>query len=83
MVEGIPAFFAASRYGLPLLALMSEVFAICTIGTYVILSVASVLNMQHIRLGPFERYGEVISGAFIAAPGLVFLISAITPGCSI
>jgi hypothetical protein len=35
MVEGIPAFFAASRYGVALLVLMSIVFAASTIITYV------------------------------------------------
>lgn len=31
--------------------------------------------LQRIKLGPFERYGEVLSGAFITIVGLVFLIS--------
>src|ERR1700682_303481 len=39
MVEGIPAFFAAAKYGVPLLAVMSVAFALATIGTYVVLSV--------------------------------------------
>ena len=42
--------------------------------TYVVLCVASVAGLQRISLGPLERYGEVLSGAFIAAVGLVFLI---------
>ena len=72
MVEGIPAFFAASRYGAGLLALMSIAFAASTIGTYVVLSVTSASGLQRLNLGPVERYGEVISGAFIAAIGLAF-----------
>lgn len=74
MVEGIPAFFAASRYGIVQLGLMAVVFAACTIATYVILSLVSVRGMQHVHLGPLERYGEVLSGTFIALLGFAFLL---------
>jgi ABC-type nickel/cobalt efflux system permease component RcnA len=74
MVEGIPAFFAAVKYGPALIAVMSVVFAISTIATYVVLTVASTAGLQNVRLGAFERYGEVLSGTFIAIVGIVFLI---------
>jgi hypothetical protein len=74
MVEGIPAFFAASRFGAALIALMAIVFALSTIITYVVLCVASTAGLQRVNLGPLERYGEVISGAFIAIVGVVFLL---------
>jgi nickel/cobalt transporter (NicO) family protein len=73
MVEGIPAFFAAARFGVGLIVIMSIVFALATIGTYVGLCVASLKGLQRTHLGPLERYGEVISGSFIALLGLVFL----------
>jgi ABC-type nickel/cobalt efflux system permease component RcnA len=73
MVEGIPAFFAASRYGAAQLVSMALVFAVSTIATYVILSVAGVSGLRRIRLGKLERYGEVLSGAFIALTGIVFI----------
>ena len=73
MVEGIPAFFAAAKYGAGLLLVMSVVFALSTIGTYVLMCVGSMTGLQKVTLGPLERYGEVISGVFIAALGLVFL----------
>ncbi|MBC5808752.1 MAG: hypothetical protein GIX00_09145 [Candidatus Eremiobacteraeota bacterium] len=73
MVEGIPAFFAAAKYGAGLLAVMSILFALSTIATYVLLCVSATAGLQKINLGPFERYGEVISGVFIALLGLVFL----------
>ncbi|HYL27035.1 MAG TPA: hypothetical protein VEW74_04315 [Candidatus Nitrosotalea sp.] len=73
MVEGIPAFFAASRYGATQLIVMALVFGACTIATYVILCDASTRGAQNVNLGRFERYGEVLSGALIAALGLVFL----------
>lgn len=72
MVEGIPAFFAAGKYGLGLIVVMSLVFAATTIATYMILCVYSTAGLQRVSLGPFERYGEVLSGAFIAAVGVVF-----------
>lgn len=72
MVEGIPVFFAASRYGAGLLVVMAIVFAISTIATYVALCVLSTEGLQRVRLGPLERYGEVISGAFIALVGVAF-----------
>lgn len=74
MVEGIPAFFAAAKYGAPLLAVMSVAFALATIGTYVVLSVASVASLKSISFGPLERYGEVLSGVVIALLGVVFAI---------
>lgn len=73
MVEGIPAFFAASRYGPGLLAVMAVLFAASTILTYVVLCLVSASGMERVNLGRFEEYGEVISGSFIALLGLVFL----------
>lgn len=72
MVEGIPAFFAAAKYGAKLLAPMAAVFALSTIATYVVLCVWSSAGLQRLRLGAFERYGEVLSGAVIALVGVVF-----------
>jgi hypothetical protein len=70
MVEGIPAFFAAGKYGIGLIGLMSVVFAMSTITTYVLLCVYSTAGLQRVRLGAVERYGEVLSGVFIALVGL-------------
>ncbi|HEY5095053.1 MAG TPA: hypothetical protein VII69_08065 [Candidatus Eremiobacteraceae bacterium] len=74
MVEGIPAFFAAAKYGAPLLAIMSVAFALATIGTYVALTVATVSSLKSVSYGPLERYGEVLSGVVIAVLGVVFAI---------
>jgi hypothetical protein len=72
MVEGIPAFFAAAKYGVGLIVAMSVVFALSTIATYVVLCVYSAAGLQRVRLGAVERYGEVLSGLFIALVGIVF-----------
>lgn len=74
MIEGIPAFFAASRLGVLQLVVMGVVFAAATIATYVALCVASASTLERLHLGPLERYGEVISGLFIALLGIIFLI---------
>ena len=74
MVEGIPAFFAAGKYGFGLIAVMAIAFGISTIATYVVLCVYSTAGLQRFKLGSFEKYGEVISGAFIALVGFVFLV---------
>lgn len=74
MVEGIPAFFAAGKYGAGVIVLMAAVFAASTIATYVLLCVYSAAGLQRVKLGAFERYGEVLSGAFIALVGVAFWI---------
>ncbi len=74
MVEGIPAFFAASKFGFGLIALMSVLFAASTIATYMVLCVYSHAALERVSFGPLEKYGEVLSGAFIAVVGVVFLI---------
>ena len=74
MIEGLPAFLAASRLGVATILVMSIAFALSTIATYVVLCVVSVEGMQRARLGPLERYGEVISGVFIALVGVVFWV---------
>jgi hypothetical protein len=74
MVEGIPAFFAASKYGAGLIAVMAIVFATATIATYVIICSYFADRLRDISIGPFERYGEVLSGGLIVLVGVVFLI---------
>ncbi|GAC1533443.1 MAG: hypothetical protein NVS2B17_01140 [Candidatus Velthaea sp.] len=74
MIEGIPAFFAAGKYGVGQIVVMAVAFAISTIVTYVALCVYSSAGLQRVRFARFEEYGEVISGSFIALIGLVFLI---------
>jgi hypothetical protein len=74
MVEGIPAFFAAGKYGVGLILLMAFVFAASTILVYVVLCVYSTDRLQRVKFGAIERYGEVLSGAFIAVVGLVFWV---------
>lgn len=74
MIEGIPAFFAAGKYGVSLIIPMAILFAVSTIATYVFLCVYSTTLLHNVKFVAFEKYGEVLSGAFIALIGLVFFI---------
>jgi len=74
MVEGLPAFFAAGKFGVGQLMVMSLVFAESTIVTYVALCLASVAGLENIKLSPLDHYGEVLSGLFIAAVGVIFWV---------
>jgi hypothetical protein len=75
MVEGLPAFFAASSHGGALVGTMAVVFAVSTIGTYVVLSTAALGGFERLALGKLERYGEALSGAVVACVGVVALFT--------
>ncbi len=70
MVEGIPAFLAASTYRPHLLLMMAMVFGAATIVTYVTLSIAGLRGVQRHRLGVLEKYGEMLSGIVVALVGV-------------
>jgi hypothetical protein len=76
MVEGIPLFFNASTKGVALLGGMAVVFALSTILTYVVMCVAGARGLQRTSLGPLEKYGEVLSGLFVAAVGVYAFLSS-------
>jgi putative Mn2+ efflux pump MntP len=72
-VEALPTFFAAAKYGVYWELVLAAVFAATTIGTYVVTCVLSAAGLEKLRLTPLERYGEVISGGFVAIVGAIFL----------
>ena len=72
-VEALPTFFAAAKYGVSAELALAVVFAATTIGTYVVTCVLSAAGLERLRIGPLERYGEVISGTVVALVGAVFL----------
>jgi putative Mn2+ efflux pump MntP len=74
MVEGIPAFLAASTYHPRLLVTMAVIFAAATILTYVALSVTGLRGVQRRGLGTLEQYGEMLSGLVVAAVGIYQLL---------
>lgn len=76
MVEGIPLFLAAFRYGSAVLGTMAIVFAAATIGTYVATCVAGVASFRRgAFLGKLEPYGELVSGVLVALVGVYVLLS--------
>ena len=70
MIEGIPAFLAASTYRPQLLITMAVVFAAATMATYVTLSVAGLRGVQRRGIGTLEKYGEMLSGIIVALAGV-------------
>ncbi|MBV8171317.1 MAG: hypothetical protein JO219_05225 [Candidatus Eremiobacteraeota bacterium] len=72
-VEALPTFFAAAPHGVYAELLLALVFAATTIGTYVVTTLVSTAGLERLRISALERYGEVISGAFVALVGAVFL----------
>lgn len=71
-IEALPIFFSSASYGPWFLIVVGAVFAAATMGTYAGLTALSLAGLQLVRLGTLERYGEVISGAFVVLIGLVF-----------
>lgn len=76
MVEGLPAFLAASTYGFAVLATMAAVFGAATILTYVVVTGAAMRGLERVSLGPLERYGEVLSGLVVAGVGIFAFATA-------
>ena len=74
VVESLPVFFSAGKYGVGLILVMALAFSVSTIATYVLLSLSSALGLQSLKFGSLERYGEALSGGFVAVVGLTFLI---------
>ena len=76
MLEGLPAFLAASSFGAVVLAAMALTFAAATIVTYVVVTAAAMRGLERVSLGRFERYGEVLSGLVVAAVGVFAFATA-------
>jgi hypothetical protein len=74
MVEGLPAFFAATPYGFSMIVMMAILFALSTIGTYVAVSVTAAAGCRNITSDHIERYGEFLSGAVVVAAGIIALV---------
>ena len=76
MIEGIPAFFAAGKYGIGVISAMAVVFAARNnrhpTSRFVSTRRQAFFSASVSR--PFERYGEVMSGVFIALVGVAFWI---------
>jgi len=69
-----PILFAASVQGSgPLLAAAAG-FAACTIGTAAIATLLAIRSLRRLNLTFFTRYGDLLSGALVAAVGVLIMI---------
>jgi putative Mn2+ efflux pump MntP len=73
MIEGLPAFFAATPYGFSVIVTMAILFALSTIGTYIVVSVTALAGFKNVTGSHIERYGEFLSGAVVVAAGIIAL----------
>jgi hypothetical protein len=73
-IEVVPTFLAAAPLGISAFIVLSLVFGITTIGTYVVTCVLSVAGLEQFRYAPLERYGEVTSGVLVTVIGILFVI---------
>jgi threonine/homoserine/homoserine lactone efflux protein len=70
----VPILFAASSQGMLPLVAAGMGFALCTIGTMVIITVLALRGMRQLQLRFFTRYGDLIGGMLIAAVGVLVLL---------
>ncbi len=69
-----PILFAASVQGSgPLLAAAAG-FAACTIGTAAIATLLAIRSLRRLNLTFFTRYGDLLSGALVAAVGVLIMV---------
>jgi hypothetical protein len=69
-----PILFAASVEGPAALVAAAAGFAVCTIGTAVIATLIAIRGLRRINLAFFTRYGDLLSGALVAAVGFVIMV---------
>ena len=70
----VPILFAASAAGAMAVLAAALGFALCTIATMVGVTLIAMRGMRRIELPFFTRYGDLISGALVAAVGLLLML---------
>ena len=70
----VPILFASAAEGSWALLAAAFGFALCTIGTMVGVTVSAMRGMRRIDLPFFTRYGDLISGAVVAALGVLMML---------
>jgi putative Mn2+ efflux pump MntP len=61
---------AATPLGFPSVVLVNIVFAVCTIGTMLVVITVASLGVTWIRINFFDKYGGVIAGVVIGCLGI-------------
>lgn len=69
----VPILLAASAQGATPLVAAGSGFALCTIGTMVLVTHLASRSMSRLQLPFFTRYGDLISGLMIAIVGVVVI----------
>ncbi len=69
----VPILLAASAQGTVALIAAGVGFALCTIGTMVLVTFFASRSMSRLQLPFFTRYGDLISGLMIAIVGIVVI----------
>jgi hypothetical protein len=67
----LPLTFAATPLGFPSVVLVNIVFAVCTIGTMLLVTTVASLGVIWIRMDFFDKYGGVIAGVIIGCLGIM------------
>jgi hypothetical protein len=70
----LPVVFAATPLGVASVLSIMAVFFVGTVLTILTVTMLGLKGMQLVRLGFFERHGEIITGLVVAAVG-VFVVS--------
>ena len=70
----VPILFASAAEGTGALVAAALGFSVCTIGTMAGVAVLAARGMQRFALPFFERYGDLFSGALVAAVGLLMML---------
>ena len=67
----LPLTFAATPLGFPSVVLVNIVFAVCTIGTMLMVTTVASLGATWIKMEFFDKYGDVIAGVVIGCLGII------------
>ena len=67
----LPLTFAATPLGFPSVVLVNIVFAVCTIGTMLLVTTVASLGVTWIKMDFFDKYGGVIAGVVIGCLGIM------------
>jgi hypothetical protein len=73
----LPLTFAATPFGLSSVVLVNITFAVCTLGTMLLLTTVASLGVAWIRMSFFDKHGDVIAGVVIGCLGIMTMVFGI------
>jgi len=66
--------YPAAAHNTPAIFMVTAVFAVCTIGTMLVMTSLGVKGISMLRLGKLQRYTHVLAGSAITLCGLLILV---------